>query len=499
MPTDEVGPDMVFQSTKNAKLAVNGICNMMTMQYLESQGFNGEDAIKMYYGNYQSNNFNSCQTGWDNTMTMGYIMNSTSKYDYYPWYYYYKLIGNANLIIANIDRTPGAQSEREFIKAQALTFRAYSFLMLSQLYCQRWKDTNGGNAKGLVLRIDTSDGDMPLSTLKETYEQIYKDLDDAIALYQSAANPKAENEVEQDRDGDDNYSPNMDVAYAVYARAAITRQDYSKALQYAALARANYPLMSTKEYMEGFSTPNSEWIWSSYGAATEQLHYYSYFAYVAYNSSASAVRNYPKCIDKMTYEALPQTDIRRQLFLDPEDDAYSTSNGLAKTNSALYKRAFALHPNMNNRAKVAAYMQFKINATDMPGVGHLNHFRSSEMLLIEAECKYFLGDEPGAQDALLELTRDSGRDPEYTCDKTGDDLLAEIKYYRSVELWGEGINWFDLKRWGDPLVRKGFKEGSNWRSAIAYTIEPGERNGWTWVIPNKESDYNFGLTGPDEE
>lgn len=65
------------------------------------------------------------------------------------------------------------QSEKDYIKAGALTFRAYSFFRLSQIYCDSWKESNNGGSEGIVLRIDESTGDMPLSTLAQTYEQIY--------------------------------------------------------------------------------------------------------------------------------------------------------------------------------------------------------------------------------------------------------------------------------------------------------------------------------------
>ena len=50
-PTDAASPETVFETTGNAALAINGLAKMMTIQYLESQGFNGEGTIKMYYGN----------------------------------------------------------------------------------------------------------------------------------------------------------------------------------------------------------------------------------------------------------------------------------------------------------------------------------------------------------------------------------------------------------------------------------------------------------------
>ncbi|MDR0394533.1 MAG: RagB/SusD family nutrient uptake outer membrane protein [Tannerella sp.] len=484
-PTASIGTPTVFETTENAKLAINGIAKLMTRQYLSSQGFNGEGTIKMYYGNYSGNHFFVNLPGWAAIINSQYNENTASIYLYYPWYYYYMIIGNANAIIVNIDQAEGPDSDKQFIKAQALTYRAYSFMMLAQIYAYRWKDSNNGASDGLVLRIDQSDGDMPLSTLKDTYDRIYTDLNEAISLYR---------ESEKDRASGDNYSPSINVAYATYARAALNREDYETAENYAILARGGYPLMSVADYKNGFCNPTSEWIWSCYGSSDETLYYYSYFAYIAYTSNASAVRTYPKCISRRLYDQIPETDIRRDLFLDPKEDPYTTSTGRAAS-GALYNRAFATYPDIDAAAHIYAYMQFKVKANDNPGVGHLNNFRSSEMYLIEAEAKYFRNNIAGAQEALNELTADSGRDPQYNCTATGGDLLDEIKRYRAIELWGEGFDWFDYKRWGDRIVRHEYAVGGNFIPALATTINPEENNKWTWRIPLRETDYNKAIGG----
>ena len=479
-PTADTATTTVFATTDGAMLAVNGLNKLMTSQYLESQGFNGEGTIKMYYGNYPGNHFYVNLSGWSVIINGDYHESISSIYDYYPWYYYYMIIGNANSIIAYIDDAEGTTADKEFIKAQALTFRAYSFLMLSQIYCPRWSDANG-ESDGLVLRTDLSTGDRALSTLKETYAQVYSDLDEAIDLYTSSGNTRS-----------NNYDPDVNVAYAIYARAALTREDYSTAKEMAVKARDGYPLMNVSDYKAGFCNSTQEWIWSSYGASDETLYYYSYFAYIAYNSNASAVRNYPKCISKELYDEIPATDIRRDLFLDPAGYSYTTSTGAA--GSQLTSAAFSAFPDLYSTSKVYAYMQFKIKADDLPGVGNLNHFRSSEMVLIEAEADYFLTEETDAQTALNELNAGSERDPSYNCTKTGTDLLNEIKRYRAIELWGEGFDWFDLKRWGDSIDRKSYDEGGNFLSILAVTYGPTEKNNWTWMIPGKETDYNSALS-----
>jgi hypothetical protein len=453
---------------------------MMTAQYLSQQGFNGEGTIKLYYGNYPGNHFSVNLPGWATLINASLNESTTSLYCYYPWYYYYKIIGNANAIILHVDDAAGTPAQKDFIKAQALTYRAYCFLMLAQLYGNRWDDSQAGSTPGIVLRIDESAGDQARATLAETYKQIYADLDQAIALYKSSGLKRAKN-----------YEMDANVAYAVYARAALTRQDYANAEAYAVKARDGYQLMTNTEYNAGFCTPNREWIWSSYGASDETLYFYSYFSYIAYNSNASTVRNTPKMISRELYNKIPTTDIRRSLFLDPTGYTYTTSTGNAASSTLLYKYAFTARPLLNKDASVSAYMQFKIAANDLPGVGNLNHFRSAEMYLIEAEAKYRQGKpDTEIQQLLVALNNTSGRNTSYTCTLTGAALLDEIKLYRGVELWGEGFDWFDMKRWNDPINRKAYAGGGNFITTLAVTITPEMSNKWTWKLPLKETDFN---------
>lgn len=112
------------------------------------------------------------------------------------------------------------------------------------------------------------------------------------------------------------------------------------------------------------------------------------------------------------------------------------------------------------------------------------------MVLIEAEASYFLEDYAGAQQALMKLNADSGRNPEYTCTKTGEELFSEIMDYREVELWGEGSAWSDYKRWNRPVERKTVANGGNAFPSVAITIPADGANKWTWDVPLNETDYN---------
>ena len=86
-PESSTSPATIFETTQNCELAINGMCKMMTTQYLSTQGLNGEGTIKTWYGNF-GNDLQRCnQTGWASLWnhTMNESVNST--YLIYPGYY----------------------------------------------------------------------------------------------------------------------------------------------------------------------------------------------------------------------------------------------------------------------------------------------------------------------------------------------------------------------------------------------------------------------------
>ena len=489
-PEDSVSPATIFSSTDNAKMAIRGISRLQTVQYMSNQGYNGEGTIMSHYGNWPGNDLQRCNnTGND------YIINSDSHdqlsyyYTIFAWFYYYKLISNANQIIANIDDAEGPETERQFIKAQALTYRAYCYFMLSQIYCYRWDDRNAavneGVGYGLPYRGEADEdplGPMGKTNLEGIYANIYSDLDLAISLFKSSGLKRAADEF---------YLPDVDVAQAVYARAALTRQDWAKAAEMARQARAGHPLMSKKDYMEsGFSVPNDEWIWGVYDAEDQTIYYYSYFAYLASNGSSGNCRQYPSAISQELFDQIPETDVRRGLWLEPTADERKECNAAGRSTKSLYTRAFAEYDSkLYSTSYIYMYMQFKFQNQAQPGVGCFNFMRAAEMYLTEAEALCMQGGHDSEVQKLLNELN-ANLDPQYNCTKTGADLLKEVKFYRRLDLWGEGQNWFDYKRWNEPIVRKAISDGGSWHKTFSGTIAPEANYKWTFFIPQKELDYN---------
>lgn len=503
-PTNSLGSGSTFATTANAKAAINGIAQIMcTQQYSFSQGYCGENRIKSIYGEYLGQDFvyNQISPGWATIINGLYYTRKSTVYCAYPWYYYYTIIGNANAVIVNVDDAEGTQEERDFIKAQALTFRAYAYTQLLQLFSYRWIDTNNGTTNGVVLRLDESTGDMPLSTVMECYTRIYDDCKDAITLFTSSGLNRKYSDV---------WLPNVNVAYAVYARAALNRQDYRTALDNAKLARADYPLMSNADYASGFCKPTSEWIFGSYGDATENQWYWTFGTQFACNGYYAGSKTYGAgAIDRTLTNKIPDNDFRKGLYLTTDKfPGYDfTSSAIMNQTYAYFldddlcddteKYILSKTPSGLKEAYRSGYFhlgaQLKFWVFDTPGVSYLCHIRSSEMVLIEAEASYFLTEINDAQKALEELNATSGRNPTYTCTKTGDDLFQEIIDYRSFELWGEGFNWFDYKRWNKDIVRVNIANGGNVHLATSTTVTASGNNMWTWSIPEAETDYNGGI------
>lgn len=510
-PTASVSSTEAVATTDMAYKALNGIARCQTTQhYAFTQGFAGENAIMRLYENLpsQNYNYNYYASGWAPIHNQTFHNRTSTIYDGYAWYYYYQLIGQANRIIAHIDAATGSDEDKKFIKASALSFRAYSYEKLIHYYCYRWQDSNNGASQGVVLRLDESTGDAPFATLAETVDQIYKDCQEAITLFGESGINRPAREV---------WIPNANVAHAVYARAALFRQDYQTAVDQAKLAKKGYPLMTNDSYAAGFCEPTSEWIMGSYGDDSENNFYWSYGTQGACNGYYATADGNPTGAGTIGHELIsriPNNDARKQNFLtedkfpnldlSKESKYYYTFGILGMMDDNIYEQADSIVKAHQAKGLTTPYkagfyyldanLKFYVKA--LPGVGYVPFIRSSEMVLIEAEANYFLGKTAEAQAALVELNATSGRNPEYTCTKTGEELLSEIQDYRCLELWGEGFEWSDFKRWNKAVVRKTFKEGGNAHPSVAITINPEDGNKWTWGVPLNETDYNADATAP---
>lgn len=505
-PQDSQAKEQIFESPENAQYVVNGLGRLMAKQYLGTQGYNGEGTVYAYQGEFPGDGMQKLSySGWQNIIKSNYNQSNNNNNIQVTWYYYYRVIGNANQILDNIPEsfsTEAVKKQWNHIKAQALTYRAYSYLMLAQVYSRRWTDRNG-QSRGLVLRLDTSTDPMPCSTLAQTLDQVYKDLDEAISLFSTCG-------IERSGAVNMRWQANIDVAHAVYSRAALVRNDWQTAITHSQEARKGYSIMGTDEYFAGFNTANKEWIWEVFEDDTNPIYYYSFYNYMSSSCAGSASRTYPCLISKQIVDPIDPSDTRLGIYAIPtmeeliSDGVYDeegkflavTGSGTVKSGKFFtrVRNEFTAKGRTYPTTSVGYYLGTKFIVKSGVGDGCYPIFRVAEMLYNEAEAQYRLGNESAVQALLNEATQPYQEN--YNCTKTGEDLWNEIVALRKFDLWSEGHSWFDLKRWGDSMVRKTWAEGGSWATYFAGTgstggnYGPEAKNNWCAVIPASETNYN---------
>lgn len=500
-PESSVTKDMLFQSPVEAQYVVNGLGRIMSTQYLDTQGYNGEGTVYTYNGEYPGDclEFGN-KTGWQNIIKQNYNSSSNTNVQF-GWYYYYKLIGNANQVICNVPEVDGGSTANQWkhVKAQALTYRAYAYTMLSQLFSRRWSDMGAnGLQRGVILRLDESNDAMPCSTMGEVFAQIYADLDEAIRLFGECG-------ITRSNDANKRWQANINVAHAVYTRAALIREDWNTVIAHAAEARKGYSIMGITDYMAGFNTATKEWIWEVFEDETQPMHYYSFYNYASASCLGSNSRTYPPIISKQIIDAVDPADERMAIYAIPTADELPAAKA-AKLKTAGNVSSGAFYDRVKKEFKsriystttIFYYLATKFIVKSGTGDGCIPIFRAAEMYYAEAEAQYHLGNEGAAKTALEATVKPYNS--AYTCTKTGAALFNEIKAYRKFDLANEGHSWFDLKRWGDPMVRKTWAEGGNWRPEFAGVdtdgtdkagnYGPEAKNRWTPILPNTEANYN---------
>lgn len=522
-PITSVTSVTVSSDEAGVRAGLYGICNSMYMQYgrYESYFFSGEASVNMlfgevygqdYYSGFWSSRFGADNFAWAWMRQSNYIVPTL------PWMYCYGLIGQCNEILSGIDEASGEQAALDFLKAQVLTLRCHAYQKLLQIYAPRWEDSKNGEAMTVVLRLIPGETDVPLSSMNTVLNQIYSDLDLAIELYQSSGKKRTYE-----------FEPDLAIAQGIYARTALLKNDWATAQKMAHDARQSYPIMSADEYMEGFCHSNGEWMWTN-PCSYEGIYYWGFGSVYACNGA------YPVgwqlgagSINYDLYRQMDENDIRRDLFWTPDkrlmpgvkpSDFWSKSavDASNMNMNSLSNKMFTSLRSWCQRATPAggesyppAYAdpekgeteKFKGNiipfgahvkfwGVDDYGTGSYPYMRGAEMLLIEAEAAAESNDAATAQACLEELN--DNRIPGYTCSATGQALVDEVRLNRRIELWGEGFNFFDFKRWNLPIVRNPWIEGdensNNIPSLDARTLNPEDQHGWVYIIPKAETQYN---------
>lgn len=498
--TQSIDEAAVFATTTDAMMSVNGIHRLM----YEAAGATGTTTGWYGQGGYQTFILNLAMMSDDvvytrnnpvfQTAARWAMHRVTSDKDLVYYYrFFYRMIGNSNKIIQNIDNAAGAQQERDYIKGQALVYRAFSHFNLVQCFAKRYEPGGNNTQDGIIIKTDNSLENLPRSSVEDVYKQINQDLDEAINLMKDLNITRANKS-----------HINVHVARTIKARVMLTQGKWAEAASYArqviegsgASLQANTYTTSNQRMSD---QTNTEWIWGKYAIQDQAGTLRDWHSFIS-NMNVSYNRNTPRAIYNLLYEKISDTDVRKPMWFPRAQDPSTLPRPVVPPNGNIRNYMSNKWLLTNNTDKCADWA----------------YIRLPELILIEAEALARQGSSSAAANALYTLAKH--RDAAYTLsNKTGDELIEEIMFQRRVELWAEGFRWFDLKRLNLPLdrgpkPREGYNQGGwNNSNIMPVNVDPlasnynmydeqgmGEDNRyraagdkrWQWLFPDAEVTAN---------
>ncbi|MCL8536741.1 RagB/SusD family nutrient uptake outer membrane protein [Chryseobacterium gallinarum] len=460
-PTTAASEEAAYSSASNLMAIINGMHRDMYYRQNDNQGQNGQGGIMIMMDALADDLvFPSTGNGWYvSTVRWQDQVNENASNDFYPYQFYYALIRNANLVIANGPSVPAPNaSDAATIKmaiGEAYAFRAFCYYMLVQIYGKRYVPGAANTQLGVPIRLVANEVPLARNTVEEVYAQINKDLDEAAARLTGTRATKSHF--------------NDKVVLGLRARIALTQGNYTAAAAAAKSARVGFPLMDNATYTAGFNSlaGNNEWMWGATIIADQGDTFSNFGAYMSRNFNSTNIRQAPKAINSKLFLSFPSTDIRTKNF-DPS--GAHTALGLPST--------YSKFPYTSQKFLAASQADSRV---DVP------YMRAAEMYLIEAEALARLGDEAGSKIVFNEFAKN--RNTAYPgATSTGAAYITEILNSRRLEFWGEGFRFLDLKRLNLGLDRSGANHSSVVTNNVMTVANTDPR--WEFLIPRAEINAN---------
>ncbi|MGQ1947935.1 RagB/SusD family nutrient uptake outer membrane protein [Geofilum sp. OHC36d9] len=407
---------------------------------------------------------------------------ATSRESQILWNDMYSIIKGANNVIGAVDPL----SEDAVLKSylgQSLATRAFSYWVLAQLF----QYTYVGNEDAPCVPVVTDKNfetaaveGLPRETVKNVYDFIISDLNDAIDLLivsKEAGIKRA-----------DKRYIDLSVAYGLRARVNLTMQKWAEAAVDAdsAISVSDAKPSSIEEASKpAFWTVNeTNWMWGIIIEETDEVVTSGIVNWISHMGSLNyGYANYSKGrqINKALFNTISSSDARKGWWLDEAVTSPNIDEEMAE-----YVEAKGYAP--YTQVKFAPYkneVATATNANDIPLM------RIEEMYLIKAEALAMSG---GDGKGTLEAFIKSSRDPDYVCSVSSpEDVQQEVFRHRRIELWGEGLNWFDVMRLKTGVDRRG---GGYPNASMIFNISATDPI-LLWRIPEAEIEANQMLSNTD--
>ena len=352
---------------------------------------------------------------WNSELTVG--ENFTSIENYIGWRFLYRVVNLANLVVdgqGGNDVVPETDAAKALM-GQAKAARAWAYFNLVHLYVDDIHQRDQ-----LVLPIYTSSAEnVGKSSLGEIYNLMEKDLTEAISLlanFQRSAK----------------FEINADVAKGVlaYVYAAQNKWQEVKSTTEDIVLSGTYPIMDRDEILAGFHAVDNHpgIMWGTDITTDNGMNLLSFWGHIDYYSYSYAGVGDPKNINAELYNAMDETDVRRNQF----GSTVFTAGPYAPIRK-FYREGAA--PDFR-----------RFGGPSSGFTSDLHYMRVAEFWLLHAESAAEIGDLAAAQTSLKKLLDLRVDDSSYVDGLSQSQLLDEINLQTRIELWGEGKSYLALKR-----------------------------------------------------
>lgn len=176
------------------------------------------------------------------------------------WNNYYKAIASANQVLASIEEMGNPESLKAQ-RAEALMCRAYGMFSLANVFCMAYNPEKADEYMGLPYPLKpetTVNPDYERGTLKQLYENINKDIEEALP------------NISDDIYTQPKYHFNQKAAYAFAARFNLYYMNYDKVIEYATKVLGTNPSAMLRTWAPLMDYSNSDDICNAYMKSSEK-------------------------------------------------------------------------------------------------------------------------------------------------------------------------------------------------------------------------------------
>ncbi|NDV83478.1 RagB/SusD family nutrient uptake outer membrane protein [Bacteroides sp. 51] len=475
---------------------------------------------------YVATSYNHFNTYW------GTLADFTSARMRQPWRYYYTMSMNANKTLIAIGDPEEATEAIQAFYGNALIYRALSYMDLARMY--EYKRTNvpdlddeaeKNGVFGLTTVIvdeffNPSDArNNPRVPFYHMYRFIMNDLNKAekyLATYERPAKAKIRADLSvahaykarlwleiatrfqkypADLQTQLSHEDDEELAHLDKLGVSSAADCYKKAAEYARLVINKYTPLTEGQWHDvnnGFNNSDSEsWVFAITIGSADAVHNRvdNFHSNCVTEYSRGYSRSQYHCyrmIDKRLYDQIDDDDWRKVTWIDPDDAGKKPTPD--KYHTLLDDDEWALRD---------AYVGFKFR----PNNGDISDnytnalqvsypiIRVEEMYFIEAEAKTYsegLASGMNALASFLNTHRYKGGTFNVTPDGIEDFVDTYLITQKRIELWGEGLAYFDIKR-RELALTHGYVD-TNYLPANRYNSKSGYAPAWLNLYVPREGE-----------